>query len=141
MRMLRLGNARPAGFSLIELMIAVAIVAILAAIAYPSYQRYVQQSHRNAVQTEMTSLAQNFERCRTRANSYNACGLVDAFNDELSEGGRYRFTVEAAVGTFTITATPQALGGQTNDRCGLLTLNHQGVRTVGGANATVEDCW
>ncbi len=133
--------SRQPGFSLIELMIAVAIVAILAAIAYPSYQRYVQQSHRNAVQTEMNTLAQNFERCRTRANAYNACGLVAAFNEELSESERYQFTVAATAGTFDITATPQALGGQNNDRCGTLTLNHQGVRTVSGADVTVEDCW
>lgn len=133
----------PAGITLIELMIALAILAIVLAIAYPSYQRWVLQSHRNAVQTEMNEIGQNFERCRTRANAYNACGLVDAFDDEFSDSERYRFSVAADAGTYTIEAVPQSTGNQTADRCGTLTVNHRGVRGVKDANpgVTAADCW
>lgn len=133
--------ARQQGITLLELMIVVAVIAILASIAFPSYQNQVRQANRSAVQTEMMELAQNFERCRTRANSYNDCGIVAAFHEELTVSGRYQFNVVADVTTFTITAIPQATGGQNKDRCATLSLDHRGVRGTTGTGMTAADCW
>jgi type IV pilus assembly protein PilE len=132
---------QPRGFTLIELLITVMVLAIITAIAYPSYQVHVLKSHRNAVQTEMSQLAQNFDRCRTRANAYDACGLVETFDAQLSETGRYRFSVAAERGEFSIEAEPQSTGNQHNDKCKTLSLNHLGLRGTSATDLDVADCW
>lgn len=129
------------GFTLIEVLIVVVILAIIVAIAFPSYQRHILKSHRNAVQTEMMQLAQNFDRCRTRSNSYDACGLVETFDEEPSESGRYGFRVTAEQRTFLIQAVPQAATNQGNDPCQTLTLNHLGVRGTTAPGLGAADCW
>jgi type IV pilus assembly protein PilE len=133
--------SRAPGFTLIEMLITVVVLAIIVAIAFPSYQRWVLQSHRSAVQTEMMQLAQNFDRCRTRANAYDACGLVETFNETLSETGRYQLRLRAERRDFLIQAVPQAAGNQTKDRCQTLTLNHLGVRDTTAPGLGGEDCW
>lgn len=132
---------RVQGFTLIELMITVVVLAIITAIAFPSYQVHVLKSHRNAVQTEMTQLAQNFDRCRTRSNAYDACGLVEAFDEELSESGRYSFSVSAERSAFSIEAEPLAAGNQQNDKCQTLSLNHLGLRGTSATGLDAADCW
>ncbi|TVR92240.1 MAG: prepilin-type N-terminal cleavage/methylation domain-containing protein [Wenzhouxiangellaceae bacterium] len=124
------------GFTLIEVMIVVVIIGVLAAIAYPAYQRHVIESNRSAVQAEMMEVAQLFERCFTRTNAYNNCAITGRTTDN----GRYQITVAAAANTFTVTATPQSVGQQSSDVCGNLTLNHLGVRGNSGGLA-VGDCW
>lgn len=132
---------RHRGFTLIEMLITIVVLAIIVAIAFPSYQRYVLKSHRSAVQAEMMQLAQNFDRCRTRANAYDACGLVETFDEAESETGRYQFEVSAERREFLIRAVPQAAGNQSNDRCQTLTLNHLGVRDTTAPGLGSEDCW
>lgn len=126
------------GFTLIELMIAVAILAIIMAIAYPSYQNQVRKSHRGDVQAEMMTLAHNLERCFTRTNAYNTCGIAGG----QSESERYNFQLDPhTASAYTITAVPQAKGGQNKDKCASLSLDHRGVRGTSATGLSASDCW
>lgn len=130
------------GLTLIELMIAVAILAIVMGIAIPSYSQWVIESGRADGKAELFRVAQQLERCFTRYSSYTAdeCPIGDG-DTRTSEKGKYVVAVDAADTEFELTATPQA--GQTNDdECGSLILDSVGVRDIGGgATGAVEDCW
>jgi type IV pilus assembly protein PilE len=136
------------GFTLIELMIVVAIVAILAAIAYPSYQDSVRKSRRADAQAVLLEAAQWLERHYTANHTY-VVDFATAFPTALKKspkdggpaGGYYAITLATAANTFTLTAAPQPTGGQDKDKCGGLTLTHTGAKGVQGAGATVAQCW
>ncbi len=122
------------GMTLIELMIVVAIVGILSAVAYPSYQEYVRRANRADAQAGMLELAQWMERRFTTANRYapadgNFTASLPYTQSPRTGGARYNLTavVGGAGQTFTLTATPA--GGQVGDRCGVMTINQQGVTT------------
>lgn len=124
------------GFTLIELMIVVAIVAILAAIAYPSYQEHVRKTRRAQARTDMMSTVQMLERTYSARNSY-----ASFTNAMITSTQPMFYTITFASAPtateFTLQAVPQ--GGQVNDKCGTLTLNQAGTRTVSGSD--VGDCW
>lgn len=142
----RIAVRRIRGFTLIELMIVVAVVAILASIAYPSYQDAVRKSKRAQVKADMVELAQRYERFHTVNNTYvgfwlAATGAANTVVASPATGGTaaYSITHAEAVNTFTLTATPQ--GAQTQDtRCGTLGLSNTGVKTETGTGA-LADCW
>jgi len=135
-----LGKMR--GFTLIELMIVVAVVAILAAIAYPSFQEQIRKSRRAQAKADLVEYAALAERFHTTNNSY--VGFTLPFTVSPREAGanvRYNLTPNtpfAAANTYTITATP--VGGQAADRCGTLSISQSGVKTETGA-ATLAECW
>ena len=131
-------RADAGGFTLIELMIVVAVVAILAAIALPAYQDAIRKGHRGQAKSDLVESAQTYERFRTINNTYDGYALPFAQSPRVGTA-RYIITTVDDVGTFTLTATPQ--GAQASDaRCMTLTINQLGVKTESGTG-TVQDCW
>lgn len=132
------------GFTLIELMITVAIVGILASIAYPSYQEHVLKSWRANATGCLLELANRMERRYTGASSYEGEEPPDAgCRQESGMNDRYDFDFvdDPTATTFQLKATPK--GVQANDKCGTLTINHWGQKNVvdaaSGYDAAI--CW
>jgi type IV pilus assembly protein PilE len=135
------------GFTLIELMIVVAIVGILAAIVYPSYLDSTRKSRRNVAQGDLMELSGMMERLFTETGCYNpgtdldcntgtAAAPVLPFNESPKQGGTkfYDLTVTTPTATsYILTAT--AKGDQLNDACLNLTLTQTGARTP------AANCW
>ena len=133
-------SSRLAGFTLIEMMIVVALVAVLAAIVIPSYQGSVRKARRTDARGALTSIAQLMERLNTEKNSYASATLGNSATDlakATSENNFYTLALSnLGATTFTITATPA--GGQAVDACGNYTLDQAGTR---GAALPVDQCW
>lgn len=143
-----LGNrAASQGFTLIELMITVAIIGILASIAYPSYTQYVQRANRAEARAILLENAQFLERNYTTVNRYDeTSGGADIDDASLPksqspENGAARYNMTVAMGaapaqTFTLSATP--VGSMAGDACGVLTYTNAGLQ---GADGNVAECW
>jgi len=128
------------GFSLLELMVVVAILGILSAIAYTSYANHVMRSNRADAQATLNDIGQRLQRCYTTHGAFNSdnCGVFGQLNDSTidSAEGFYEISIsnEGAT-TYTLTATAVS-PPQTNDRaeCQAITLTHQGRRGP-------DECW
>lgn len=118
------------GFTLIELMVVAAIVAILAAIAYPSYQQYIIRGKRSAAQAQMMDIANRQQQYLLANRSYASKTQLESggyvLPSEVSSNYGYSITVGSGTPpTFTITFTPS--GAQASD--GNLTLSSDGSKT------------
>lgn len=122
------------GFTLIELMIVVAIIAILAAIAIPSYQRYVLRTHRSAAMSALQGLAQAMERYYAQAQPQSYVGTRDGTNAPTIfnatspiDGGAPRYNLRiTAVSSTAYTLQAQPVGAQASD--GIIQLDSAGRR-------------
>lgn len=137
------------GFTLIEMMIVVAIIGIISAIAYPSYMESVRKSNRADAKASLNDVSQRLQRCFTAYNSYvhDSC----AIGKSLDGGGKVSsgenmYTIDADGGddidatTFTLTATPVTGTSQASDtKCTTLTLSQAGVQGATGTGAA--NCW
>ncbi len=126
------------GFSLIELMIVVAIIGILASIAYPSYDEYVKRGNRTEGQAFISDAAARQERYYSQNNSYTTSPASLGLSTSSSTA-KYTLSIEqnADDGGYSLIVTPSF----SDPKCGKLTLNALGVRGVTDATASVNECW
>ena len=142
-------KTKQTGFTLIELMIVVAIVGILTSVGYPSYQHYIQKAKRSEAEAALVSMATAMEQWRVE-NNYNytvvnvGAGSTAIFSDQVPTDGSgtktYTLSISTlAAGNYTLTATPVA--PQDSDSCGVLTLDSTGVKGANGIAPDTAGCW
>lgn len=146
------------GFTLVELMIVVAVIGILVAVAFPFYQQYVRKGNRQAAKATLMTLAQLQERYYTTNSIYIGTigtlvglpGATTVYAGDDPADNRAKFAVTQVAGSggagcttlscgFLLTAT--ANGTYLDPECGSLTLSSTGVRGKVGGTATLRECW
>lgn len=124
------------GFTLIEMMIVVTVLAIISAIAYPSYTKYVLRGKRAEGRAALLDAAAREERYYSDTNQYAA--LATALIDNNSENGHYNLSIALGANnqSYTLTATPNF----DDPDCGQLTYTNAGAKGKSGTSS-VADCW
>ena len=129
---------RQVGFSLIEIMIAVAVVGIIAAIAIPNYSSYVRRSARADAKSLLMENTQFMERYFTTNNTYVGATLPNTVSPEGASGSAIRYNISfpasPTASTYTMQAAP--VNAQASDSCGTLTIANTGAQTPKTAG-----CW
>lgn len=127
------------GFTLVELMIVVAIVAILASIAVYNYGNYVRKANRTDARVALSQTAASLEKCRSLYAVYNHASCNVAASSTSPEG-LYTITSTTTASTFSLTAAPNGKPQTDDTECASLTLTNTGVKGTSGT-ATVAECW
>ena len=126
---------RARGFTMIELMVVVAIVGILAAFAYPSFVEFIKKGYRADARAVLMEASHTLQRYHSVQNTY-AGATLPASLTRSPESGTQRYAISIAsqtVSEFRVQAVPNF-----DDDCGTLTLTGAGVR---GAEGDVDKCW
>ncbi len=134
---------RVRGFTLMELMIAVAVVGILASVAVPSYREHIAASRRTDAKAALLAVAQLMERTYTERGTYAGVTLGNRSTDiypATSPQGYYTLSIASqdAEG-FSLLAT--RAGAQVGDKCGNYTYNQVGEQNVASATYPAAKCW
>ena len=125
------------GFTLIELLIALAIIGLLAGVAYPGYTGHVKKVYRAEIVGLLNEQAQHLERFYTRSGTFIDASGISAGND------RYRITAALNPQDFRLVATPAVDSVMAGDPCGDFSLTSTGARANPGAAPDVSRtlCW
>ena len=134
------------GFTLIELMIVVAVVGILSAIAYPSYTEYVRRGHRADARAGLLQAQLWMERAATATGVYpTALPANLTWSGDTSKRYTIGFAANNTNAAFTLTAAPKSPGPQASDKCGTYTLSNTSLRGAAskkqGDSGYDTDCW
>ncbi len=135
------------GFTLTELLIVMAITAIIAAVAYPSYVKQIQKTKRADARIALNDVAQRQERYfllnRSYASTFTDLGYAN--NTPASPDGEYSLTLSnTTASTYTVNATGATGKGQAKDtQCKTLSLDQRGARSAvdSSGNSTTSSCW
>lgn len=130
------------GFTLIELMIAVAVVGILAAIAYPSYTSYLFKSRRADALSALTQAQIRLERCYAQNFSYSApCAGAPSFPMNSTQNFYNITLTNLGATTYTLTATPKNAQAQ-DTTCAVMSINQANVKTASNSSGVAQTvCW
>jgi len=136
------------GFTLVELMIAVAVVGILATVAYPSYVNQLRQSRRTDAKTALLDLAARQERFFSVNNIYAQTPVQlgyagAAFPVDVLSGSAayYRLSTVAGAAAASFTATAVPVGAQAADACGTYAIDYLGVQANASNSLPASRCW
>jgi len=142
-------SSREKGFTLLELMITVAVVGILAAISIPSYMSHMVKVRRAAAAACLMEGAQYAERYYTTNMKYEnvITGITNPTTGALVNGcmkeikDHYTITGTDNATTYTLTATPINRQASADTKCGALTIDNTGGKKIANTNTAVKECW
>ncbi|MEO6917990.1 MAG: type IV pilin protein [Collimonas sp.] len=133
------------GFSLLELMIVVTLVAILSSVALANYSEYVRRSERVAARAVLLEAANWMERRFSVQHNYLGMDsqppLLPADLKQSPKNGAAKYEISLAAGQTQATAYELRAAPLRADKCGILSLDHTGARGLIGNSATMEECW
>ena len=126
------------GLTLVEVMVTLAIIAILAGLAYPQFNGYMLRAHRADAKAILMESAQTMERIFTTNNTYAGFAVPSNVSPKGATGNAIRYNISfpapATASAYTLQAVPT--GAQANDTCGTLTITNTGAQTP-----TTAGCW
>lgn len=123
------------GFTVLEILVVIAITAILLSLAIPSFQQYLHRGHRAEAIHSILAIAGCQERIRAATGYYDTTRCFKEFDND-----RYKYSISPAGETraleFRATATPE-----TEDDCGILGIDQAGTRSIAGKPEHLTACW